>query len=37
MMGKSFSLTLRDREDYEYRTGSIYKNISAMYRIKDER
>src|SRR5579864_6291179 len=30
------SLTLTDREDYEYRRGSIYKNISAMYRIKDE-
>jgi len=30
------SLTLTDREDYEYRRGSIYKNINAMYRIKDE-
>jgi hypothetical protein len=30
------SLTLTDGEDYEYRRGSIYKDISAMYRIKDE-
>jgi hypothetical protein len=30
------SLTLTDREDYEYRRGSLYENISAMYRIKDE-
>jgi len=30
------SLTLTDREDYEYRRGSIYKNISAVYRIKDD-
>ena len=29
------SLTLTDSEDYEYRRGSIYKNISAMHRIKD--
>jgi len=30
------SLTLTDREDSEYRRGSIYKNISAIYRIKDD-
>jgi len=30
------SLTLTDRQDYEYRSGSIYKNISAIYRIKDD-
>ena len=29
-------VNLTDREDYEYRSGSIYKNISAMCRIKDE-
>jgi hypothetical protein len=30
------SLILTEREDYEYRRGSIYKNISAIYRIKDD-
>jgi hypothetical protein len=30
------ALNFTDPEDYEYRRSSIYKNISAMYRIKDE-
>jgi hypothetical protein len=30
------SLTFVNAEDYEYRRSSIYKNSSAMYRIKDE-
>jgi hypothetical protein len=29
------SLTVTDRGDYEYRRESIYKNIGAMYRTKD--
>ena len=32
----SLPLVNPNGEDYEYRRGSIYQNISAMYRINDE-